>query len=132
MENIIQNVLESIKKRHSPEYNSPSGAFFEYLQTLAKNRDLTSFATACDFYISSCGLPAAFFKTHTTSILVNSYFTVLSNFDYHKFRKWSLSTPGWANDLKDNFRSPGGLQNAVNKIIQSVNSYEPYPETKNE
>lgn len=116
----LEEVLDKIMRRGDPAYNTPSGAFLEYLSNLATKLDLVNFADACAGYTLVYPESSAFIAARVPGILCNRYFTVLPGFNYEKFARWSVATPGWGDKLKDGFNSSDLLKSAVASICAAV------------
>lgn len=116
----LEEVLDKIMRRGDPAYNTPSGAFLEYLSNLATQLDLVAFADACACYTAVHPESSAFIAARVPGILCNRYFTVLPGFNYEKFIRWSLATPDWARKLKEGFNSSDLLKSAVASICTNV------------
>jgi hypothetical protein len=123
----LEKLLERIMSRGNPAYNTPSGAFLEYLSDLATKLDLETFADACYRYTVIHPHSSAFIAARVPGILCARYFTVLPDFNYEEFICWSLRTPEWAKELKAGFSSSGRLNSAVASIVTSVKAM---PSTK--
>lgn len=119
----LDTVINTISKRGDPAYTTPTGALLEYLRTLAQSQDIAGYAEACKLYTDMIPESATFIAARTPGILCNNYFTVLSNFDYQKFERWSLANPEWGNALRKSFSSSIELEAAANKVRISVDEY---------
>lgn len=119
----LDELLDTIMRRGDPVYNTPSGAFLEYLSKLASQLNLAVFAEACACYVSVHREASAFVAARVPGILCNRYFTVLPDFDYDKFIRWSVETPNWGAELNECFTSPERLSFAVASICSAVEGH---------
>lgn len=115
----LEDIIEKILLNGDPAYNSPTGAFLEYLTDLAAKLNLDTFADACAYYTTVYPECSPFIAARVPGILCNRYFSVLPGFNYEEFIRWSLSTPDWARSIKDGFVSSYHLKSAV-AVIRSV------------
>jgi hypothetical protein len=116
----LEQLVAAIQRRGDPKYTTPSGAFLEYISTLAVQLDITALAEACGAYASAFPESAAFIAARVPGILCNRYFTVLPEFNYDRFIQWSLKTPDWAAAIKAGFSSPSELTAAIASIRQEL------------
>ena len=116
----LEKLLDTIMRRGDPAYNTPSGAFLEYLSKLASQLNLAVFAEACACYVSFHREASAFVAARVPGILCNRYFTVLPGFDYEEFIRWSIETPNWDAELKEGFSSSEKLKHAAANICSAV------------
>ena len=107
-------------KRAEPTYNTPSGAFLEYISDLASKQDLRGFSEACALFVMNNPVKEEFVASRVPGILCNRYFTVLVDFDYPKFVSWSIENNNWSESLKKSFSSPEQLVLAAEAIVRRI------------
>lgn len=116
----LEQIVAAIQRRGDPLYTTPSGAFLEYISSLAVKQNISALAEACAAYVSAFPTSAAFIAARVPGILCNRYFTVLQDFDYERFIQWSVKTPDWAAEIKSGFSSASELAAAISTIRREV------------
>ena len=125
-ESELNELIESIMKRGSPAYNTPSGAFLEILSIHASNQDIESFALSCKIYTSTYPYTKAFVAGRVPGILCSRFLAVINDFDFNKFIHWTSRTENWKQELIESFNEPSKLNQAIKNIIS--NSQKPVVE----
>lgn len=124
MNKYTKSVVQAISEKDRSAYTTASGAIIEELQKVAKEKDIVSYANICLHYSDLRPEATEFIAHRTPGIICNNYFLGLTEFDYETFVQWSIkNTPGWGDGLVATARSPSGLKNAIDAIIEAVNQH---------
>lgn len=114
-----ERIARAIAEHGSKAYNTPSGAVLELMKELARGDDLVSFANA--FIIVARAKPAnSKYIAARVPAMISEFLIRHRGVGQGLMAKWSISSAGWADELKSAVRDPERFVEAVERLAQTI------------